>query len=49
MVMVKSFDKYHHLFNVYILVIIFFFHDWDLSTPYIRYFNLINKKDIVQE
>ena len=30
--MVKSFDKYHHLFNVDILVIMFFFHDWDLST-----------------
>ena len=29
MVMVKSFDKYHHLFNLSILVPILFFHDWD--------------------
>ena len=27
MVMVKSFDKYHHLFNLYILVTTLFFHD----------------------
>ena len=27
MVMVKSFDKCHHLFNLHILVIIIFFHD----------------------
>ena len=27
MVMVKSFDKYHHLFNLNILVTILFFHD----------------------
>ena len=27
MVMVKSFDKYHHLFNFPILVTILFFHD----------------------
>ena len=27
MVMVKSFDKYHHLFNLHILDTILFFHD----------------------
>ena len=29
MVIVKRFDKYHHLFNIYILITILFFHDWD--------------------
>ena len=28
MVMVKSFDKYHYLFNLHILVNSLFFHDW---------------------
>ena len=27
MLMAKSFDKYHHLFNLHILVTILFFHD----------------------
>ena len=31
MVKVKSFDKYHHLFNLPILAIILFIHDWDSS------------------
>ena len=31
MVMIKSFDKYHHLFNFPILVTILSFHDWDSS------------------
>ena len=31
MVMVKSFDKYHHLFKLHILVTILLFHDWDSS------------------
>ena len=33
-VMVKSFDKYHHLFSLHILVTILFFNDWDSSIPY---------------
>ena len=36
MVMVKSFDKYHHLFNLHILVTILFFRNWDLSTLNIK-------------
>ena len=31
MVIVKIFDKYHHLFNLHILVTISFFNDCDLS------------------
>ena len=31
MVMIKSFDKYHHLFNFPILITILSFHDWDSS------------------
>ena len=31
MVMVKSFDKYHHLFNLPILVTTLLFDDWDSS------------------
>ena len=27
MVMVNIFDKYHHLFNLHVLVTIYFFHD----------------------
>ena len=54
MVIVKSFEKYHHLFNLYILVTILFF-SWlrFKHTEYKRLFNLankmFNKKDIVQK
>ena len=50
--MVKSFDKYHHLFNHHMVTILFFMTEiqayWIL-----RYLSLTNKilskKDIVQE
>ena len=40
MVMVKSFDKYHHDFNLHILVAISFFHDRDSSILNIKAFQL---------
>ena len=53
MVMIKSFNKYHHLFNLHILVTIYFFM-LEIQAYWIkRYFSLNNeistKKDIVQE
>ena len=53
MVMVTSFDKYHHLKNFSILVTILFFMI-EIQAYWIqRYFNLTNKilfkKDIVQD
>ena len=36
MVMVKGFDKYHHLFNLPISITILFFYDWDSSVLNIK-------------
>ena len=33
---IKSFDKYHHLFNVHILVTILFLYDWDSNVLNIK-------------
>ena len=51
--MVRSFDKYHHLFKLHILVTIFFFIIEIQAYQIRRQFNLTNKiftkKEIVQE
>ena len=48
--MFKSFYKYHHLLNLYILVTILFSHDWDTDNLTNNLTNKIfTEKDIMQK